>query len=150
MARTYLESIRHFDEGMREELIKWATRTRFRQVPRELSFLRRRFVDLGFEKLGLSDADHKALLLAFVGEGVAVPGTTYKLRFSGVAMSTEVEPATGQEPPLPMHRKQAVLAIDAQDRVTWIGKSVPPDQLGGLDTRIYWDAGDGWELCSGP
>ena len=59
---------------MREELIKWATRTRFWQVPRELSFLHRRFVDLGFEKLGLSQADHKALLLAFVGEGVAVPG----------------------------------------------------------------------------
>jgi hypothetical protein len=51
MARTYLESISHFDEGLREELIKWATRTRFWQVPRELSFLHRRFVDLGFEKL---------------------------------------------------------------------------------------------------
>jgi hypothetical protein len=33
----------------------------------------------------------------------------------------------------------------AQDRVTWIGKRVPPDQLGDLDTGIYWDAGDGGE-----
>jgi hypothetical protein len=67
-----------------------------------------------------------------------------------MAMSTEVEPATGREPPLPAHWKEGVLAIDAQDRVTWIGKRVPPDQLGDLGTGIYRDAGDGWELCSDP
>ena len=93
MAKTYLESISHFSEAVREELIKWSTRTRFPQVPAELSFLRPGFVDLGFENLGLGDEEHKALLLAFCGDGVAVPGTPYKLRFTGMAMSTVVEPA---------------------------------------------------------
>ena len=150
MAKTYLESIGHFSEGMREELIKWSTRTRFPQVPGELSFLRPGMVDLGFENLGLSEADHKALLLALCGDGVAVPGTPYKLRFTGMAMSTVVEPATGTEPPLPAHWKQGLYVVDPQGRLTWIGKRVRPDQVGEVDLGLYRDAGDGWELCSDP
>ena len=147
MAKTYLESISHFSEAVREELIKWSTRTRFPQVPAELSFLRRGFVDLGFEHLGLGDEEHKALLLAFVGDGVAVPGTPYRLRYSGVGMATVVEPATGTEPPLPAHWKQGVLVIDLQNRL-WIGKRVRP--LGEVDLALYQDAGDGWQLRSDP
>src|SRR5262245_5074201 len=150
MAKTYLESISHFSEAVRAELIKWSTRTRFQQVPAELSFLRPGFVDLGFENLGLSEADHKALLLAFVGDGVAVPGTPYTLRYTGTMMETVVEPATGEEPPLPAHWRQGVLVIDAQDRLTWIGKRVRPDQVGEVALGLYRDAGDGWELCSDP
>ena len=77
MARTYLESISHFDEGLREELIKWATRTRFRQVPRELSFLHRCFVDLGFEKAALSRRSagwYAGRRPQPLGGGVAEPG----------------------------------------------------------------------------
>jgi hypothetical protein len=150
MAKTYLESISHFSEWMREELIKWSTRTRFPQVPGELSFLRPGFVDLGYENLGLSEAEHKALLLAFVGDGIAVPGTPHKLRFSGVGMATVVEPASGTEPPLPAHWKQGVLVIDAQNRLTWIGKRVRPDPLGQVDLDRYQDAGDGWQLRPDP
>ena len=150
MKRTYLESISHFSEEMREELIKWSTRTRFPQVPAELSLLRPGFVDLGFENLGLGDEEHKALLLAFCGDGVAVPGTPYKLRFTGMAMSTVVEPATGQEPSLPAHWRQGVLVIDAQDRLTWIGKRVRPDQVGKVNLALYLDTGDGWQLHPDP
>jgi hypothetical protein len=85
---------------------------------KELSFLCPGRVDFGFENLGLSEADHKALLLAFVGDGVAVPDTPYKLRYTGMMMATVVEPATGQEPFLPDHWKQAVLVIDRQDRLS--------------------------------
>ena len=150
MAKTYLESISHFDEALREELIKWCIRTRFPQVPAELSFLRPGFVDLGFEYLGLGDEEHKALLLAFCGDGVAVPGTPYKLRFTGMGMSTVVEPATGTEPPLPAHWRQGVLVIDAQNRLTWIGKRVRPEQVGQVDLALYQDAGDGWQLRPDP
>src|SRR5262245_39883755 len=108
MAKTYLESISHFDEAVRESLVTWSTSTRFPQVPAELSLLRPGFVDLGFENLGLGDEEHKALLLAFVGDGVAVPGTPYRLRYSGVGMATVVEPATCQEPPLPAHWKHGL------------------------------------------
>ena len=150
MAKTYLESIGHFSEAVQADLIKWSTRTRFPQVPAELSFLRRGFVDLGFEHLGLGDEEHKALLLAFVGDGVAVPGTPYRLRYSGVGMATVVEPATGTEPPLPAHWKQGVLVIDAQDRLTWIGRKVRPDQVGEVDLQLYQDVGDGWQCCADP
>jgi hypothetical protein len=150
MVKTYLETISHFSEAVRESLITWSTRTRFPQVPTELSFLRPGFVDLGFEYLGLGDEEHKALLLAFCGDGVAVPGTPYKLRFTGMAMSTVVEPANGTEPPLPAHWKQGVLVIDAQDRRTWIGKRVRPDQVSQVDLALYKDAGDGWERYSEP
>jgi hypothetical protein len=119
-------------------------------VPAELSFLRPGYVDLGFENLGLTDQQHKALLLAFVGDSVAVPGTPLKLRYSGMMMATVVEPATGQEPSLPAHWKQGVLVINAQDRLTWIGKKVRPDQVGKVDLGLYLDAGDGWERCSEP
>jgi hypothetical protein len=61
-----------------------------------------------------------------------------------------IEPATGQELPLPALWRQGVLVIDAQDRLTWIGKRVRPDQVGEVDLGLYRDAGDGWELCSDP
>jgi hypothetical protein len=147
---TYLQSISHFSEAVRDSLITWSTRTCFPQVPAELSFLRPGFVDLGFENLGLSEADHKALLLAFCGDGVAIAGTPHKLRFSGVGMATVVEPATGQEPSLPAHWKQGLYVVDPQDRLTWIGKRVRPDQVGKVDLGLYRDAGDGWQLRYGP
>jgi hypothetical protein len=150
MAKTYLESIGHFSEAVQADLIEWSTRTRFPQAPAELSFLRPGFVDLGIENLGLGEDEHKALLLAFCGDGVAVPGTPYKLRFTGMAMSTVVEPATGTEPPLPVHWKQGLYVVDAQGRLTWIGKRVRPDQVGKVDLPLYQDVGDGWQLRSDP
>jgi hypothetical protein len=150
MAKTYLQSISHFSEIVREQLIGWATRTRFEQVPGELSFLRPGFVDLGFENLGLSEEDHKALLLAFVGDGVTVPGTLYKLRYSGEGGATVVEIATGEEPTIPEHWKQGVFVVGAPDRLTWIGKNVRPDHVGDMDIGLYWDARDGWQFCSAP
>lgn len=148
MGKTYLETISHFSEVMREQLIKEATHTRFEQVPLDLAFLRPGLVDLGFERLGLADDDYHALLLAFVGEGAAVPGRPYRLRYTGVAMATAVEPATGTGPSLPAHWKQAVLVVDAQGCVTWIGHGVRLDQLGDVDTGVYWNAGDGWQLIA--
>jgi len=49
-------------------------------TPAEFEFLDSGFVDLGFEHLGLAAAELEAVRLAFVGIGVRVPGTTYRLR----------------------------------------------------------------------
>ena len=65
-------------------------------------------------------------------------------------MATVVEPATGDERPLPVHWKQGVLVIDAQNRLTWIGKRVRPEQVGQVDLALYQDAGDGWQLRPDP
>jgi hypothetical protein len=43
-----------------------------------------------------------------------------------------------------------VLVIDAQNRLTWIGKRVRPDPIGQVDLGRYWDAGDGWQLRPDP
>lgn len=150
MATTYLQAIAHFDDFVQGELIKWSTRTRFGPVPKELAFLHPGFVNLGFENLGLPGDEHKALLLAFVGDGVAVPGTPYRLRYSGMLGATVVETATGTQPPLPEHWKQGVFVLDTQNQLTWIGKKVRPDQVGDVDLTHYRDAGDGWQLRSEP
>ena len=151
MAKTYLQSVSHFSEGMREEIIEWTTCcTRFERVPKELAFLHLGCVDLGFENLGLSEADLRTLLLAFVGDGVAVPGRPYRLRYSGVGMATVVEPATGQELPLPAHWRQGLYVVDPHDRLTWIGKRVRPEQVGPFHLALYQDVGDAWQLRSDP
>ena len=153
MAKTYLETLaRLIGVPVPDvEILKWTTRgTRFPEVPEELSFLHSKCVDLGFENLSLSDDEYKALLLAFVGEGVAVPGSPYKLRYTGMGMSTVVEPATGQEPSLPAHWKQGVRVMDKQDRFSWIGKRVRPNPLGQVNLALYQDVGDGWQLRPDP
>lgn len=144
--KTYLESIGHFSDFCREELINEAPHTRLENVPQELSFLRGGYVDLGFENLGLNDTDRKALSLAFTGTGVKVPNTTYKLRYSGMRGTTVVEPATGDEHSLPADWSQGVFVIDDRDRLTWIGKKVRPDQVGTVNHALYQDKGDGWQI----
>jgi hypothetical protein len=65
-------------------------------------------------------------------------------------MATVVEPATGDERPLPVHWKQGVLVIDRQGRLTWIGKRVRPEQVGKVDPAFYQDVGEGWQLRPDP
>jgi hypothetical protein len=59
-------------------LMEMAPHAEFRQVPTELALLQGD-VDLGFENLGLPPQQQHALRIAFEGDGLAVPGTTYKL-----------------------------------------------------------------------
>jgi len=109
-----------------------------------------RFVDLGFEKLGLSEADHKALLLAFVGGGRCRAGNHLQ---TALFRRGDVRRGRASNRPgttLPVHWKQGVLAIDARDRVTWIGKRVRPKQVGPVHLARYRDAGDPWQLRSDP
>ena len=144
--RVYLESIAHLPEEDRNFLIREAPHTRIKEVPDPgLGFLKG-MVDLGFENLRLSQAGKAALGRAFCGTGVRIPGTAYKLRYHGYMNYTLVEPAEGDEPELPADWRQAILVMDNDDRLTWIGKRVRPDQIGNIDLSLYRDVGEGWQL----
>src|SRR5438132_13236175 len=99
-----------------------APHAEFQQVPPKLSFLRGD-VDLGFENLGLAPQQQHALRVAFEGGGVAVPGTTYKLRHLPNSTMGVVERASGQEPVLPGHWKQGAYML-AGNVFTYVGKRV--------------------------
>jgi len=122
-----------------------APHTEFQQVPDDLSFLQGT-VDLGFENLGLSPQEQSTLRTAFRGNGVAVPGTTHKLRQAPNSIAV-VEQVMGNEPALPLNWKQAVYTL-AGNEYYYVGKRVrrddqlppgfePANDLG------YKDIGDG-------
>jgi hypothetical protein len=142
MTKTYLESIAHFEESVREYMIAYApTHTRIPETPEELRWLRG-WVDLGFKNLGLNSEGLNDVLRAFVHKGVAIPHSPWKLRYAGVKATTVVEPSTGyEEATLPEHWKQAVWVADTTDRPTWIGK-----RSNKFDPSKYKGTPDGREL----
>ncbi|HVA45625.1 MAG TPA: hypothetical protein VNH11_04495 [Pirellulales bacterium] len=136
--------MRGFAESFRlTEMADWAE---FKQTPPEFAFLRGD-VDLGFENLGLSTQQQQALIAAFQGDGVTVPGTSCKLRKLPNSTAAVVEPATGQEPVLPDNWKQGVYTLSG-NLFTYIGKMVrrndqlPPNFEPANDPN-YKDVGDG-------
>ncbi len=102
---------------------------------------------MGFENLGLPPQQQHALRIAFEGDGVAVPGTTYKLRRLPNSTVGVVELATGQESLLPGNWKQAVYTLTG-NVFTYVGKQVrrndqlPPNFEPAADSN-YKDVGDG-------
>jgi hypothetical protein len=137
-----LESNR-FDEWTKEQMAKEIPRTFFLgNLPLILAFLHGRFVDLGFENLGLSPADHRKIMLAFGGTGVCIPGTQWRMRFA--YPHSEIESIDGSESAtLPSWWQEGVLVVDDQGIPTWVGKRVRPDQTTGFDLQGYKDAGKG-------
>jgi len=141
--KTWLEAVERLDAGFRRPmLMEAAAHTSFQPpLPPELSFLTGRFVDLGFENLGLGPQKFNDLLRAFSGAGVAVPSTTWRLRFA--YPYAVVEPADGSEPEtLPVWWKEAVLVTD-HFIPTWVGKRVRPDQTAGFNLLNHRDVGEG-------
>ena len=123
-----------------------APHAEFQQLPPELSWLRGH-VDLGFENLGIPSQQQQVLKAAFQGDGVAVPGTTYKLRHLPNSTEAVAEPATGHEPALPDNWKQGAYTL-AGNVFTYIGKRVRRnDQLPAncepANDPSYQDVGDG-------
>jgi hypothetical protein len=142
--KTWLEYVERLEAGFRQSMLaEAAAHTSFQApVPPELSFLAGRFVDLGFENLGLGPKKFNDLLRAFSGTGIAVPNTNWRLRFA--YPFAVVEPADGSElETLPDWWKEAVLVTDDQFLPTWVGKRVGPDQTAGFDLKGYRDAGEG-------
>jgi hypothetical protein len=142
--KSWLASVESLEPGFRQPmLIEAAAHTSFQApVPAELSFLTGRFVDLGFENLGLGPQKFNDFLRAFSGTGVAVPQSKWRLRFA--YPFAVVEPADGSEQEtLPNWWREAVLVTDDQFLPTWVGKRVRPDQTAGFDLQGYRDVGEG-------
>lgn len=118
----------------------------FQQTPPELAFLRGD-VDLGFENLGHTTQQQHALIAAFQGNGIAVPGSTYKLRKLPNSTVAVVELASGQEPVLPDNWRQGAYTL-AGNVFSYIGKKVrrndqlPPGFEPAHDPN-YKDVGEG-------
>lgn len=148
---TWIDAIdaRGFGGSTRAMLVIEAQRTRFPgDLPPGFGFLRGAFVDLGFDRLGLTDGELDAVLMAFVGAGVKVSDTHFRLRFVRPVLSV-VEPADGAEAAtLPAHWRQSVLVVGRDGTLTRIGKRVLEERLTGFDLRGYADAGDGWVSIS--
>jgi hypothetical protein len=126
--KTWLESVEKLEGGYRKPmLMEAAAHTSFQPpLPSELSFLAGRFVDLGFENLGLGPAKLNDLLRAFSGTGVALAGSKWRLRFAYPYAVVETADGTEQET-LPDWWNEAVLVTDNQFLPTWVGKRVRPD-----------------------
>ncbi len=114
--KTWLERLEsnRFDEWTRDRMIEEMPHTYFAgYVPPVLAFLQGRFVDLGFENLGLSSQDLRRIMLAFGGSGVCIPGTQLRMRFA--YPHATIEPADGSEAAtLPAWWKEGVLVTDDQ------------------------------------
>ena len=143
--KTWLERLEanQFDEWTKGKMIKEMPHTYFLGfIPAGLAFLKGRFVDLGFENLGLTSPEHRVLTMAFGGSGVQIPGTQLRMRF--VYPHAELEPVDGSElATLPAWWKEAVLVTNDQGDPTWIGKRVRADQTAGFDLQGFKDAGEG-------
>src|SRR4029077_10743673 len=141
--KTWLESVEKLEAGFHHSmLVEAAAHTSFQApLPPELSFLAGRFVDLGFENLGLGPQRFNDFLRAFSSAGVAVPNTSWRLRY--VYPYAVAEPADGSEQEtLPEWWKEAVLVTDDQFVPTWVGKRVRADQTAGFNLQGYRDAGE--------
>lgn len=143
--KLYSNSIKHLSESIQEDIIREAPHTTIQSaIPPELSFLDGRFIDLGFENLSLFKDDKQALLHAFVGEGVRIPGTDWQLRYLKTG-HTHIEPVGDREPlALPEQWRAAVLVMDDNGGWSWIGKRVRPDQVGEVDLSQYQEHRDGY------
>ncbi len=150
--KLWIEAISKFPETVREELLKEAPHTRMaEEVPSEFKWLQppESFVDFGFENLTLSKADKRAVMVAFAGSGIRIPGTRYKLRHDHAGY-TVIETANGSELELPENWKQAVV-VTSNNIPTWIGKLVRiGDQVVDdiLSRYDYSSSADGWSLTS--
>lgn len=149
-AKTWRETLDHLTPLCRGACINEAMITHFvAPIPDELTFLGGGLADLGFDNLDLPPQEQNRLLLAFVGRGVRVPETAYRLRNWGIR--SFVEAADGsEEAVLPDDWKQGlVMPTRKHDGYLWIGKRVPKNCIGNADLSDYADAGDGWVPRSG-
>lgn len=150
--RSYLSSLQQFPQDTRQLLLRGASTTVVRvkdpckkppsapvseDLPKELRFLSGHMCNLGFDKLDLPQDQIEQIYRAFAGEGVAVPGTPYRLRHSVMSLFTFVEPAQGSELALPITWRQTVRS----DK--WIGKKVGSADM---DLSRYQVEADGYLL----
>lgn len=128
----YFEKIKSLPNDIMEDVIREAPHTRIvGPLPPALSFLGggTEFVDLGFENLRLSPAEKDKIRFAFVNSGVAIPGSDLKLRYARTGV-TVIEPIAPGEAiiTLPDDWMEAVMVIGNDNKPSYVGKLVRPDQ----------------------
>jgi hypothetical protein len=146
--KTWLEAIEKLEPYSAESVIREAPRTRFvGDLPPGFEFLKGAFINLGYENLGLPPAEVDALNKAILGTGLAVAGTQFRFRTER-GFHTIIESADGSETAsLPADWKQAVYVFDiGNDKYTWIGKKIRPDQMRNFDRNLYDAEPDGFSL----
>lgn len=113
---TWLERVEanRLDDWTKERMTEEIPHTYFLgYLPLALAFLQGRFVDLGFENLGLSSPEYRAIMLGFGGKGVCILGTQLRMRFA--YPHAVIEPVDGSETAtLPTCWKEGVLVTDDQ------------------------------------
>lgn len=109
---TYYDKIKHFEEPILEMLLTEAPHTTFGTVPPELNFLKGGIVDLGFENIPNKELA-RTIYRAFTQNGVAIPGTKYKMRaeFGMIANIEQIKP-NEELPILPEDWMEFVHVID--------------------------------------
>jgi hypothetical protein len=148
LKKLWMECIEQHEPSVQESLLREAPHTAFQHVPKEFEFLTRGYVDLGFENLGLSHEQRQALERAFSGNGIAIPGTVYKMRCTAPFRSV-IESAEGTEPTLPENWKRAVLVVNVHTEpieAMWIGHDVREDQIVGFDLSKMYETKNGWAI----
>lgn len=144
----YLESIAHFDTDTQDWLLREAPHARVSSdVPPELGFLKGVFADFGFEDLGLSVEERRALERAYAGLGVVIPGTSLRLRYASKPGVAVVEPVDGSEvASLPSNWLSVVTAYSTLvDDYTWVGDRVRPDRCPDFDHSRFTRESMGWK-----
>lgn len=138
----YLESIAKYDLATQDFLLREAPHARVTETLSSFAFLRG-IVDFGFEDLGLPADELRALMRAYSGSGVAIPGEAddapLRLRHCSNPDRTVIEPADGSELlSLPENWLGAVSVYDAErDRFTWVGHNVRSERVGHIDRGEY-------------
>ncbi len=144
----FSDSINYMPPYIRECLIREAPHTRLHkstQLPKSLEFLRGTFLDLGFENLGLSPDDFRSIMLAYVGDGVLIPGSEFIMRYTQSGTVLETMNPDHKYVTLPENWSQGVL-VWMNDEPGWIGKRVRPEQYGNVDLGSYIESSDGYLL----
>ena len=151
----WLESIEQHPPAIQDWLLKETARTRIMneapyeeltiELPADYKFLGGPgcFTDLGFENLGLDQEAQFAILRAFNGDGVRIPGSPYCLRHARPGF-TYIEAGADISVSLPDHWRECVLVTRGNDLV-FVGKRVGSRQIGdNIDLSGFTDLGFGW------
>lgn len=132
LKRLYSESIQNLPDTLKETILKEAPHTRIEgEIPPEWSFLQGSFIDLGFENYMLPQAAKHTIYKSFISDGVAIPNSAYKLRYNRTGVTT-IEKISADErlALLPDDWFEAILVLGDNNKVTYRGSRVRPDQVG--------------------
>ncbi|MHA2401465.1 MAG: hypothetical protein ACYSYU_00110 [Planctomycetota bacterium] len=129
--QVYSDRIAKLPQYIQESIMKEAPHTRIDgAIPDEWSFLNGAFVDLGFENYMLPQAAKQTIYKGFISDGVAIPNSAYKLRYTRTGVTTiEKRGADENLALLPDDWFEAILVLGDNNEIIYQGSLVRPDQV---------------------